>query len=129
MLNRVRQFILVWNKKKGLQTECTITDRNEPLFPSTSASRTPPPSPPCASTGLSKHGECIEPLFLGYFGTALFCGPECRMGRSRRDGVEYVMLNSVRQFILVWNKKQKYYKQNAPSQTLSPATHACKRAP
>jgi hypothetical protein len=38
------------------------------------------PPPPCASTGLSKHGVGVEPLFSGFFVTAVFCGPECRIG-------------------------------------------------
>ena len=37
--------------------------------------------PPCTSMGLSKRGVGVEPLFSGFFGTAAFCGPECRIGR------------------------------------------------
>ena len=33
-----------------------------------------PPPPPCASMDLSKHGMGVEPLFCGFFGTAVFCG-------------------------------------------------------
>ena len=31
--------------------------------------------------GLSKHGVGVEPLFLGFLGTAVFRGLECRIGR------------------------------------------------
>ena len=36
--------------------------------------------PPCTNMGLSKHGVGVELLFLGVFGAAVFCGPECRIG-------------------------------------------------
>ena len=41
----------------------------------------PLPPPPCASKDLSKHGVGIEPLFLVFFGTTVFCGREGRIGR------------------------------------------------
>ena len=30
------------------------------------------PPPPCASAGSSKHGVGVEPLYSGFFGTAVF---------------------------------------------------------
>ena len=40
-----------------------------------------PPPAPCASTRLSKRGVGVEPLFSGFFGTAVFRSPECKIGR------------------------------------------------
>ena len=37
-------------------------------------------SPPCASRALSKRRVGVERLFSGFFETAVFCGPECRIG-------------------------------------------------
>ena len=66
---------------------CSIWARSLPSHASchsgalceTCAQCTPPP-PTSASTGLLKHRVGIGLLFSGFFGTAAFCGPECRIG-------------------------------------------------
>ena len=40
-----------------------------------------PPPPLAHSRACPSDGVGGEPLFAGFFGTAVFCGPECRMGR------------------------------------------------